>query len=201
MNRVARYKNCGGLALALLLVFGFMVPMAFADQYGQRANVIGRIPISGPPVRQMFLSTQGTKHYLYIDQGGPNGVTVVDVTRPGSPQVVQQNVPWPDNVANQQMQVVGSNTGISEQHQNSANRPPRPKEVNILDLTNPTHPVVLETFKDVSTVVPDNGRNLIYVAEPNEVLLVQHRVSQVGWAVQHECTSESAISAMPPDCY
>lgn len=202
MNRVAHYGTCAAVALALLLMVGLMAPMAFAaDQNGQSANVVGRIPISGPPVRQMFLSTQGTKHYLYIDQGGPNGVTVADVTHPGNPQIVQQHVKWPDNTANQQMDVVGSNIAVTQQRQGTSNREPRPKEVNILDLTNPTHPVVLDTFRDVTSVTQDNARNLIFVAEPTEVLLVQHHVSQVGWAVQHECNSESAISAMPPDCY
>ncbi len=202
MNKVAHYKNCGGVALALLWLVAFMVPVALAaDQNGQSANVIGRIPISGPPVRQMLLSSQATKHFLYLDQGGPNGVTLVDVTHPANPQIVQQHVKWPDNAANQQMEVVGSNMAVTQQREGAPNREPRPKEVNILDLTNPSHPVVLDTFRDVTAVTPDNSRNLIFVAQPNEVLLVQHRVSQVGWAVQHECNSESAISAMPPDCY
>jgi hypothetical protein len=202
MNRVAHYTSYAGLALALLFALVFIAPTAFAaDQNGQSANVIGRIPISGPPVRQMLLSTQGAKHFLYVDQGGSNGVTLVDVTHPGNPQIVQQHVKWPDSTANQQMEVVGSNMAVTQQREGASNREPRPKEVNILDLTNPSHPVVLDTFRDVSTVVPDNSRNLIFVAEPTEVLLVQHHVSQVGWAVQHECNSESAISAMPPDCY
>jgi hypothetical protein len=196
-------KRYSGWTLVLLLAFALFVPGAFAaDQYGRSEIVLARVPISGPPVRQMFLSRQNGKHYLYVDQGENPGVTVVDVTNPRDPKIARQNIAWPGDTASGQLEIIGArgNVGISEVRQRQQ-QPPRPREINILDLTDPSHPHVLQTFKDVTALLPEDGRGLLYVANNEGVWILQHHISQRGWAVQHECNSESAIQAMPPDCY
>ncbi len=188
---------------ALLLALGVTAPATFAaDKYGQSEHVLARVPVSGPPIQQMFLSTQNGKHYLYVDQGEDPGVTVVDVTNPQNPKVVKQNIRWPGDSANGQLEVLGAGGKVAiSQVPQGQQRSLQPREVSLLDLTNPSHPVVLHSFRNVTAVLPDNGRNLIYVANKHGVSVVEHHITQIGWAMQHECTSEAAISAMPPECY
>jgi hypothetical protein len=189
--------------LALLTMVGLLSPAASAtDKYGQSEFVLSHVPITGPAVRQMFLTSRNGKHYLYIDQGEDPGVTVVDVTNPKNPTVVQKNIAWPGNTANGQLEILGANGDVAMSQVRENQQPPlQLRDINILDLTNPSHPRVLETFKAVTAVLPDNGRNLIYIANNEGISLVQHHVTQTGWAMQHECTSEAAISSMPPECY
>ncbi len=204
MKKVAQVVGTyAGAMLAVFTVFALLTPGAFAtDKYGQSEIVLSRVAISGPPVRQMFLVRENGKHYLYVDQGETSGVTVVDVSDPKNPKIIQQNIHWPDSSASGQMEIIGANGTVAmSEVREGRQRPPRPREINILDLTNPSHPRVLETFKDVTAVLPENSRNLLYVANNEGVSLIEHRVSQRGWAVQHECTSEAAIQSMPPDCY
>jgi hypothetical protein len=202
MRKVAQVVGTyAGAMLALFTVFALLTPGAFAaDKYGQSEVVLSHVPITGPPVRQMFLVRENGKHYLYVDQGETPGVCVVDVTNPKDPKIVKQHIAWPDDGG--QMEIIGANGTVAmSQVQEGRQRPPRVRDINILDLTNPSHPRVLETFKDVTAVLPDNARNLLFVANNEGISLVEHHISQRGWAVQHECTSESAIQAMPPDCY
>ncbi len=196
-------KTYAGSALAVLTVLALLAPAAFAsDKYGQSERVLARVPISGPPVRQMFIRAHNGRHYLYVDQGENPGVTLVDVTNPKHPKIVKEDIRWPGDSANGQLEMFGGNNNVAmSQVREGQQQPLQPRELNLLDLTNPSHPYVLRSFQNVTAVLPDNGRNLIYVANNQGVSLVEHHITQMGWAMQHECTSEAAISAMPPDCY
>jgi hypothetical protein len=203
MKRFAQiFVTSVGTTLALFAMFALPAPGALAaDKYGQSEIVLSRVPISGPAVRQMFLVRENGKRHLYVDQGEPDGVTVVDVSNPKVPRIVQKDLNWPDSSGSGEVEIINASgtVGISEVRE-GRQRPPRSRDINVLDLTDPSHPHVLETFKDVTALLPENSRNLLYVANKDGVLLVEHRVSQMGWAVQHECNSESAFSTTP-DCY
>jgi hypothetical protein len=53
-------------------------------------QVIAHLPLSGLPADQMFLQQQGRKQYLYVQQGGQTGFTIVDVSKPKHPKVLKQ---------------------------------------------------------------------------------------------------------------
>ncbi len=171
-------------------------PKAAPDQNGESANVISHIPLSGPSATSLFTQNHNGRRYLYVDQGAVNGVTVVDVTRPSQPTVVQRTN-WPDNAATGDVQFVGGDLAIAE---TPMARPVRPSTVNILDVSNAGHPAVLRTFVGATSVLADPARNLVYVANPEGVWVVRRRISQNGWAARHQCTSEDAIRPIP-DCY
>jgi hypothetical protein len=72
--------------------------------------------------------------------------------------------------------------------------------VNILDMTDPAHPQVLETFDGATSILPDTARNLIFIANAQGLWIVRNRVGQSAYAMRHQCTSEAAINP-EPDCY
>lgn len=193
-----RFTISAALALALIATPALFAsnPKAVPDRFGESARVISHIPTSGPPATRLFTQNHNGRRYLYVDQGAVNGVTVVDVTRPSHP-VVLQRTNWPANSAAGDLQFVGGDLAIAE---TPTARPVRPNTVNILDVSDAGHPAVLQTFAGVTSVLADPARNLVYVANPEGVWVVRHRISQSGWAARHQCTSEDAIRPIP-DCY
>lgn len=196
MNRT--FAMAAVLSLAMIVT-----PALFAqqqknyDQNGEAAVVIAHLPLNGPAVTRMFTQTHNYKRYLYVDQGGANGVTVIDVSRPSHPVVVQQSS-WPNNAAAGDVQFVGSNLAVSQQPAETIT--PTPRTVNILDVVNAGQPAVLKTFAGVTSVLTDTPRNLLYLANADGLWVVRHRTSQAGYAARHMCMSEDVLNPIP-DCY
>jgi hypothetical protein len=74
--------------------------------------------------------------------------------------------------------------------------------VRVLDLSDSRNPKTLETFNNVTSVLPDSHRGLIFLTN-NEGLWVlrYNRPALLEPAKQKKpCSSESDIQAMPPDC-
>jgi len=53
------------------------------------AKVIAHLPLSGG-IRRMFLQQEGRRQFLYVQQPSQQGVTVIDITKPERPKVVNQ---------------------------------------------------------------------------------------------------------------
>jgi len=97
MNKI-RTSDFVGYALALLLLFVVMAPSAIAkhepEQPADSVTVVGHLPLPGGPVSQLFMQEHGGKQYLYIQQASEQGLTIVDVTEPFRPNVVNRlNLP------------------------------------------------------------------------------------------------------------
>ena len=78
----------------VIILLAIPVLAAPGDYYAayQPAKVIAHLNLSGSAPTQMFLQHQGRKEYLYVQQGGKQGFTVVNVSKPKKPKVVT-NVP------------------------------------------------------------------------------------------------------------
>ncbi len=68
-----------------------------------------------------------------------------------------------------------------------------PESIRVLDTSDPAHVRTVQTFSEVTSVVPDDARGLIYVANGDGIWILSHkRVLR-----RHECTSEDDISPIP----
>jgi hypothetical protein len=73
--------------------------------------------------------------------------------------------------------------------------------VKILDLSDPAHPKVLQTFTGVTSTLQDPGRGLIYLANNDGLWILNHaKPGLTPSKKKRPCGSEDALSAMPPDC-
>ena len=195
-----RTVTCVVLAVGALLT----IPGAVAsdsDSYPSylQAKVIAHLPLSGG-ARQMFSQQEGSRQFLYVQQSPQQGVTVIDITKPERPKVVNQ-VP-PENLT-----MVSFGLAISEMPENSAtggaslgdgNAEGRPgsgvlESVRVLDVSDPAHPRTVRNFDGVTSILQDSARNLLYVANGDGVWIVSHQ--QVFRS--HECSSSDAISPLP----
>jgi len=167
------------------------------------AKVIAHLPLSGG-IRRMFLQQEGRRQFLYVQQPSQQGVTVIDITKPERPKVVNQ-VPLenltmvsfglaifetPENSA-----TVGASLGASLATGNAEGPHGSGvlESVRVLDVSDPAHPRTVQNFDGVTSILQDSAQNLFYVANGDGVWIVSHQ--QV--LRRHECSSSDAISPLP----
>lgn len=169
------------------------------------AEVIAHLALSSPPGNQMVLQRIADKQYLYIQESGKQGFMIVNVTKPMFPSFVNRQAKATDG-ATGNLQFMGSDLGVAQVPDTSAkgtiqSSPSTTETVKLLDLTDPEHPKTLQTFKNVTSLLGDGGRGIIYLANDEGLwVLKHHRPAIVPAKEKRPCTSQDTLSAMPPDC-
>jgi len=203
MKTIWKTKRIEWVAMALcafsLTICASASPGDFYPSY--EARVVAHLTKLGTPVRQMFLQQEGRKAYLYVRTDSQPGYTVFDVTKPEHPRVVYRR---PENLT-----VLESGLAISEipddsKTGNPAQAPNRtgsptiraPESVRLLDVSDPAHPRTVQMFDGVTSIVRDDARNLIYLANADGIWILSH--NQV--LRRHLCSSSDAISSAIPNC-
>jgi hypothetical protein len=212
----ASVQVCRKLALALSMVLAALSPSATAKdkptQPAEQVAVVAHLPLPGAPVRQMFVQQEGTKQYLYVQQASKEGFTIIDVTKPARPGIIKREA-FPTTASTGRLQMVGSGIALAEvpdktasagaRHELAPAKAPgtasgsQPTEsLRVLDLSDPANPKTLQTFDGVTSVLADDSRRLIYIANGDGLWILNHK---------HEkpplppCGSEDAFSAIA-DC-
>jgi len=198
----------------LLACLSILATMAFSP--GIRANtkskptqvparVIAHIPLPSPPGSQMVLQRNDNKQYLYIQSASKQNYTIVEVTKPEFPSIVTPAAASKDTPEGK-LDIVGADVGIAQVPDGGAKTAIKSSDnptetVKILDLSDPAHPKVLQTFNNVTSMLPDGGRGLIFLTN-NEGLWVLKYVREERGAARkmRPCTAGDAIASMPPDC-
>ncbi len=169
------------------------------------ATVIAHLPLPQATGSQMLLQKEKGKHYLYVQQAGKQGFMIVDVTQPEKPSLLKRTAESNQSTAGN-LQMVAPDVAIAEAPEKtpttltSSNRPT--ETVRVLDLSDPRNPKTLETFYNVTSLLPDGGHDLIYLTN-NEglwILRYSRRLRLEPARKKPPCDSESEIMAMPPDC-
>ena len=195
-----------GLGLAVCVVV--LSAGAFANDRKPTqvpAKVIGHLPLKDAVGSEMLLQNRGDHQYLYVQKASKQGYMVVDVTKPSIPNLVQSNPGSGDATAGQ-MQIVGPDVALAavpdKNSKGVLHSSETPTEtVKILDLTDPAHPKVIQTFTGVTSTLQDPGRGLIYLANGDGLWVLRHPRSGITPAKKKRpCGSEDALASMPPDC-
>jgi hypothetical protein len=164
------------------------------------ARVIAHLPLSGGGATQMFLQQEGRTQYLYVQRPSQRGFVVINVTRPERPKVVTR-------LPLETVTVVGSGLVVTETPDKSvtASRAADmkgagededntfPQSVHVLDVSDPAHPLTVRAFTGVTSVLADNSRSLIYVANDKGIWILSHQQL----LRRHPCSSSDAISPIP----
>lgn len=178
----------------IFLVICTMAPRARAKEKPveqQPAAVIAHVPVSGSSVSQMFLRRDKGKHYLYVQQTAKEVYMVVDVTKPDHPMVLDR-VPPLAEPRSEKVQMVGDGLALAEtpessgsgtpRHELAPAKPPLPsgqarptESVRVLDLSDPKNPRTLQTFEGVTSILAEDGRGLIYIANGQGLWILQHK--------------------------
>ena len=206
MKTLNRTRHVARLILALSALFlTIRSDASSGDFYPSYTNVkvIAHFALSGASPQQMFLQQDDRKQHLYLQPSG-QGFTVVDVTKPTKPKMVS-------HVPQEKLTMLSSGLAIAEKSDNpaaaGASRATGSTEgtrgggsvsqsVRVLDVSDPAHPRTIQTFSGVTSVLADDARGLIYVANGEGIWILSHqRVLR-----RHECSSSDAISSAIPNC-
>jgi len=184
MIRKTTASNLVSPALGLLALFVAMAPSALAKPRPikpakQPVTVIAHLPLPGAPASNLFVQEHGGKQYLYIEQASKEGFTIVDVTKPNQPNVIKR-MAWPNEAAAGKLQLVGDGLALAAARDGDSGTvgAASPTEsVRLLDLSDPANPRTLQSFSGVTSVLADDARNLIYIAN-NEGLWILRRAQE-----------------------
>jgi hypothetical protein len=210
-------KNRPSILLALLTILAAMVCSApakekpFQGNTWQTARVIAHLALTGGPVSEMFLETQNRRQYLFVRQPSKEDCTVIDVSKPERPGIVD-NVTLPNLGKGEKVRMVGSGLALDEtpesagtggvrhelvpaRTQPAANGVRPTESVRLLDLSDPKNPKTLQRFEGVTSVLAEDGRSLIYIANHEGLWILRHRQYQR----MPMCDSESVFSPIA-DC-
>lgn len=142
--------------------------------------VLAHLPLPGSAVRQIFVQEEKGKQYLLLQQNVH--FTVVDVTDPKKPQIV-------DRVAEQgKLAEVGAGLAISVQSDEAGPGAVPTQTVRLVDLSDAKHPRTVKTLTGVTSMYSDDGRQLIYAANNEGLWIIKHYET---FRLPY-CTTESA---------
>lgn len=215
MNAI--WKNRRSSVLAALTIVGALVVAATAKDKPttpntwQTASVIAHLPLTGGSVSEMFLENQNRRQYLFIRQPSKQDYTVVDVSKPDRPNIVE-DATLRKFGRGEKVQMIGSGLALDETPETAGNggvrhelvpartQPAasgmRPTEsVRLLDLSDPKNPKTLQTFEGVTSVLADDAHSVIYIANNEGLWILRHRQYQR----RPLCDSESVFSPIA-DC-
>lgn len=171
------------------------------------AQVIAHVPLPEAPGSEMLLQKQTNKQFLYVQKASKQGFMVVDVTKPKEPSLVRTSSGSNDATAGK-LEMAGSDVGLAEIPDKNSKGVIRSSDtptetVRVLDLTDPAHPKVLQTFTGVTSILQDPGPGLIFLTN-NDGLWILHHPTKLATIIpakkKKPCGSEDALSGMPPDC-
>jgi hypothetical protein len=161
-------------AMALISTFSWQRPTQAATQdngkpaKGDRVIVLAQLALPGSAVRQIFMQQEKGKRYLLLQQNVY--FTVVDVTDPKKPQIVERVK------SEGKLTEVGAGLAIAFQSdQPGAGAASVPTQtVRLVDLSDPKNPRALKTLKGVTSVYSEDGRQLIYLTNGDGLWIVKH---------------------------
>ncbi|HET6932313.1 MAG TPA: hypothetical protein VFI45_18440, partial [Candidatus Acidoferrum sp.] len=77
------------------------------------AKVIAHLVLKDAPGNEMLLQSKGDKQYLYVQKASKQGFTLIDVTKPVLPTLVNQSDKSGDAAAGK-LEIVGPDVGLAE---------------------------------------------------------------------------------------
>jgi len=169
------------------------------------ATVIAHLPLPQATGNQMLLQKENGKQYLYVQQAAKQGFMVVDVTKPEKPSLLKRTAES-NQATSGNLEMVSPDVAIAEAPEKTpgtltSNSHPT-ETVRVLDLSDPRNPKTLETFTKVTSLLPDGGHGLIYLANNEGLWILRYNHPSLLEPAKKKppCDSNSEIMAMPPDC-
>ena len=198
-------------AITVLMSFVILVAQSHAKDEPHKkttdvpATVIAHLPLPQATGNQMLLQKENGKNYLYVQQASKQGFMIVDVTKPDKPSLLQRTAQSSQATAGN-LEMVSPDVAIAEtpdKKPNTLTNSNHPTEtVRVLDLSDPQNPKTLQEFNGVTSILPDGGHGIIYLANNEGLWILRYNRPALLEPARKKrpCDSEAEIQAMPPDC-
>ena len=172
-------------AAAMFLAVGIAVtPSVFAKPKTKKTvssnlGVIAHLQLDGGTATRMLLVQKDGKQYLYVGLSSSSGVCIFDVTKPGDPRKIEKFA-GAGGVQATDFQLVGDTMAVTSRtgEATAISSNAAPHSVTILNMTDPANPQQIQTFTDVTSIVADDARGLIYLSNSDGLWVVQAKQPQ-----------------------
>jgi len=172
-------------AVVVFLAIGIAAaPSIFAKSKAKKdvvsnLGVIAHLQLDGGTATRMLLVQKDGKQYLYVGLSSSSGVCIFDVAKPADPRKVEK-IAGAGGAQAADFQLVGDTLAVTsrigEATASSSNA--RPRSVTILNMSDPANPQQMQTFADVTSVVADDARGLIYLSNGEGLWVMQAKQPQ-----------------------
>jgi hypothetical protein len=156
-------------------------------------SVVAHLPLPGITVRQLELQQHGSKQYLYVEGVSKDGFAIVDVTKPGQPDVIKSEA-WPNGASTGKLQLVSGRLALAEAPDSTTETVSRTETLKVLDLSDPANPRTVLTFSGVTSTLADDAHNLVYITNGEGLWILRNNQALASAAKQHVCTSDDAYN-------
>lgn len=193
-------RSCALLGAAAFTFFVGMAPGAFARYRAakpaeQPASVIAHLALPETTAAQVMLQERGDKQYLIIiGRSRADGFTVVDVTRPNQPNVIKRGA-RPDESSTANFEQTGGQLALVRTTEGpAAEMVSRTETVRLIDWSDPVNPRTIQSFSGVTSVLADEGRNLLYITNSDGLWILKHQAEQSEFSKPHGCVTADAFN-------
>jgi len=175
------------LRIALWILAGLAVTVATASakskthkkdtvQPQDSIQVVGHIPPTNHPVTGFVCTQHYSSYYLYAEHEAGKDITLIDVTKTGSPLVLA-DVPYAGQGGSEALVAVAGTAALVSNE--VSDPPPAPAQsLKIMDFSDPQHPKVAREFNGVTAVGRDNQRGLVFVANAEGIWILQQHLAE-----------------------
>jgi hypothetical protein len=160
-----------GLSALLFTTIASAKGSASAYSSGESLRLLAHLPIDGQTSVKLKTS-EGGKALLYVNYLASKKTTVIDVSNPQEPKVIQQDVAA-DGVITAALGDI-----VLQDADTSKGNDPATKSVQIISFSNPDHPRIVQNFDGVTGQLVDPSRQLIYIVNHDGLWILQHRTVQ-----------------------
>jgi hypothetical protein len=184
--RESKLSRVTVLITLLLVTLGSASAKSRKVKSENEAHVVAHISFSGLSAVDMAMHIKASdKYYLYVQHSQDEGVSVIDVSKPGQSKSLGV-ISWPDRGVSSRMVVTGDTAIISESETVPTSGGRSRDQLVLWDLSNPVSPRVVQKFTGVIKWLQDD-RNFIYVLNDEGLWVVSEPAE-----IQSEETGSSA---------
>jgi hypothetical protein len=108
---------------------------------------------------------------LEVTDNTTHSLNLVDVSNPTNPRIVQ-TIHKPAELKNSRLEVEIGHSALFAETQGTSVRP-APRTITLVSLADPANPKTVRQFPNVSSTVVDRARELIYIANPDGLWILQ----------------------------
>lgn len=156
-------------ALLLLTPFDLTAKQEKKEAVPDGIRVIAHLTLDGEAQRKMLRAEHWRKQYLYLESADGKDLTIVDVTAPSAPTVVQHIATGPEEAS--VADVVGTAALVTDLDTSPA--PVGGRTVSVMSFTDPHHPKLVQQFKGVTAML--NGHGLVYLVNADGPWILQEQ--------------------------
>jgi hypothetical protein len=146
-------------------------------------GVIAHVVLPEGPVTRMLLVEKNGKQYLYVGLASPAALSVIEVSKPAQARIIE-GAAGPGGTPTGDLRLVGNTLALLATSQPGTVRAESsdraPQSVTILNVDDPSKPQELRSFSGVTSLLTDEARGLIYVANNEGLWIVKAKQKPVG---------------------